>query len=191
MAATESVMIPLGTPAPDFNLRIANPNVDTLESDFRSFHDYANAKLLVVVFTCNHCPYAIHVEDRLIELARETAPRGVQFVAINSNDAENYPADSFENMVIRATEKSFPFPYLHDENQSVAKAYSAVCTPDFFVFDERRLLVYRGRLDDGTPGRPQTTTELKDALESLLAGHPAPEEQIPSIGCNIKWKNAA
>ena len=181
-------MIPLGSPAPDFNLRIANPNVDAREGDVRSFHDYADAKLLVVVFTCNHCPYAMHIEDRLIALARDLAPRGVEFVAINPNDAEAYPEDSFENMVARAEEKSYPFPYLHDEDQSVARAYSAACTPDFFVFDERRLLVYRGRMDDGTPKRPQTTTELKDALESLLAGKPAPEEQIPSIGCSIKWK---
>ena len=127
----------------------------------------------------------------MIALAREFAPRGVQFVAICSNNAESHPADSFENMALRAEEKSYPFPYLHDESQEVARAYAAACTPDFYLFGSDRRLVYRGRLDDGTPGKEPTTTDLRDALNEFLDTGEVTMKQIPSMGCNIKWKDAA
>ena len=145
---------------------------------------------LVVVFTCNHCPYAVSVEDRLIEQARAWLAEGVGVVAISSNDAEAYPADSFENMAERAREKGFPFPYLYDETQAAARAYDAACTPDFYLFDEERRLVYRGRLDDGRPGKAPTTRDLDDAVRQLLAGGAVAGEQAPSVGCNVKWRTA-
>ena len=126
----------------------------------------------------------------MIALARDFEPRGVQFLAICSNNAETHPADSFENMAIRAEEKSYPFPYLHDESQEVARAYAAACTPDFYVFGSDRRLVYRGRLDDGTPGREPTTTDLRDALNEFLESDAITMKQIPSMGCNIKWRDA-
>ncbi len=191
MAITYSEMLPLGTEAPAFDLPIANPAVDAArDTPSRSLDDYPDAGALVVIFTCNHCPYAIAVEDRMIALAHDFAPRGVQFVAICSNNAETHPADSFENMAVRAGEKSYPFPYLHDESQEVARAYAAACTPDFYVFGSDRRLVYRGRLDDGTPGREPTTHDLRDALSEFLETGEATKEQIPSMGCNIKWKDA-
>ena len=191
MAITYSEMLPLGTEAPAFDLPVANPSVDDVRGEaFRSLGDYPDAQALVVVFTCNHCPYVIAVEDRMIALAHEFTARGVQFVAVCSNDAETHPADSFENMAVRAEEKSYPFPYLHDESQEVARAYAAACTPDFYVFGSDRRLVYRGRLDDGTPGREPTTTDLRDALNELLDTGEVTMQQIPSMGCNIKWKDA-
>ena len=192
MTITHSEMLSLGTEAPAFDLPVANPSVDDArEAPFRSLDDYPQARVFVVVFTCNHCPYVIAVEDRMIALALDFAPRGVQFVAICSNNAETHPADSFENMVIRAEEKSYPFPYLHDESQDVARAYAAACTPDFYVFGSDRRLVYRGRLDDGTPRREPTTTDLRDALNEFLEAGAVTMQQIPSMGCNIKWKDAA
>ena len=193
MALVSSDPLPLGTAAPPFTLPIANEDVDGRTGDLRSLTEYADARALLVVFTCNHCPYAIEVEDRLIALAREHQPHGLQVVAISSNDAEAYPADSFENMARRADEKDFPFPYLYDRSQEVARAYHAACTPDFFLFDADRHLVYAGRMDDGRPnrpsreGQPPTTHELADAVDQVLAGEPVTVEQVPSMGCSIKW----
>ena len=188
MAVTPSTMLPLGTEASAFDLPVANPDVDDRGEAHRSLADYGDADALLVVFTCNHCPYAVAVEDRLIALAREMAPRGVATVAISSNDVATYPADSFENMAARAAEKGYPFPYLYDESQAVAQAYDAACTPDFYLFDRDRRLVYRGRLDDGRPGHEPTTSDLRDAIEELLSRGAVACEQIPSMGCNIKWK---
>lgn len=185
-------MLPLGTLAPDFLLPAANPDV---AGDIVSLDDQMDgARGLVVVFTCNHCPFAVHVEDRVIELAKTWATQGIHTVAISSNDVEAYPADSFGNMAERAAEKDYPFPYLYDEDQEVARAYDAACTPDFYLFDADRQLVYRGRLDDsrpvrpGRPGHEATTDDLNDAVQALLEGRAISEPQIPSMGCNIKWR---
>lgn len=189
MVRTYSLTEGLGTLAPSFTLPAANPQVDDVAGDFRSLADYADAEAVVVVFTCNHCPYAVHVEDALIEMARAYQSRGIQFVGISANDAELYPVDSFENMVLRAEEKGYSFPYLYDESQAVAKAYGAQCTPDFFVCDKERRFVYLGRFDDTRPGMGRATgDELREALEQLLETGTIAMEQYPSIGCNIKWK---
>ena len=162
--------IPLGTAAPTFRLPVANPAADGRDGDTRSLDDYADAPALLVAFICNHCPYVHEIEPRLIALAKEKAPGGLQVVAISSNDARQYPADSFENMAARAEAQGYPFPYLYDETQEVARAYQAACTPDFFLFDGDRRLVYAGRMDDGRPTRPSrdgqhvTTHELADAV---------------------------
>ena len=185
MSVTYSEMLPLGTQAPAFDLPVANPSVDDVRDEAScSLKDYPEAKAFVVVFTCNHCPYVIAVEDRMIALAGDFEPRGVQFLAICSNNAETHPADSFKNMTIRAEEKSY------DESQEVARAYAAACTPDFYLFGGDRRLVYRGRLDDGTPGREPTTTDLRDALNEFLESDAITMKQIPSMGCNIKWRDA-
>lgn len=191
MARTYSEMVPLGTPAPAFDLPIANPDVDDFAKETRSLDDYAEADVLVVAFLCNHCPYVQAIEDRLVGLAREMAPRGVQFVGICSNDAEAYPDDSFEAMTARAEAKRYPFPYLRDDSQAVARAYDAACTPEFYVYGPDRRLAYRGRLDDGRPGREPATTDLRDALDELLERGEVTGEQVPSMGCSIKWKRAA
>ena len=188
MALTPSTMLPLGTEAPGFALPAATP--DTAGGDRRALADYADAEALLVVFTCNHCPYAVAVEDRLIDLAARAAERGVATVAISSNDADAYPADSFERMAERASAKRYPFAYLYDESQAVARAYDAACTPDLYLFDADRRLVYRGRLDDARPGQTPTTTDLADAIDAVLAGEPVAEPQHPAMGCNIKWKPA-
>jgi peroxiredoxin len=189
MAVTESIMMELGRQAPSFSLPAANPDVDERGDDTRSLADYDDAEVLVVVFTCNHCPYAKHVEDELIDVAREYRERGVQFVAICSNDPENYPDDDFESMAERAQAKDYPFPYLQDESQEVAKAYEAACTPDFYVFDDDRRLTYRGRFDETRPddGEPHGG-DLRQALDELLDDGTVTMEQKPSMGCNIKWK---
>jgi hypothetical protein len=141
------------------------------------------------VFTCNHCPYAIASEDRLIALQNDYGSRGVQFVAINPNDAENYPADSFEQMKVRAAEKDFNFPYLRDESQKVARAYDAACTPDIFVFDRDRKLLYNGRIDDNWQQPDQVTRQdLREVLDAALEGRTVDFEHVPSMGCSIKWK---
>jgi peroxiredoxin len=191
MAVTSSQGLALGTSAPDFSLPAANPDVS---GETVSLDAFSDAKALLVVFTCNHCPYAIAVEDRLIALARRHADAGLATVAVSSNDAEAYPADSFENMAARATEKAYPFPYLYDESQATARAYDAACTPDFYLFDGDRRLAYAGRMDDGRPTRPgrpgtdPTTSELTDAIGQVLAGEPVTVEPVPSLGCSIKWK---
>jgi peroxiredoxin len=174
--------LPIGSPAPDFAL----PGTDGQTYRLASF---AAANLLVLSFTCNHCPYALGVEDRFIRLARTFAPRGVAFAAISANDAENYPDDSFANMKRRAEAKDYPFPYLYDESQAVAKAYGAVCTPHVFVFDADRNLIYEGRIDDNWKDEAAVTThDLRDALTAALDGQPVPRPRTNPMGCSIKWK---
>ena len=180
MALTESTMVKLGSKAPYFNL----PNTDGENISIEHF----KAEVLVVIFTCNHCPYAKAVEDRLIELGNNYS-KNVDFVLISSNDAENYPADSPEKMAEQARNKKYPFPYLFDETQEIAKAYSAVCTPDIFLYNDERKLEYRGRLDDNWQDSNQVTREeLRMAIDAVLSGKGIDFEQIPSMGCNIKWK---
>ena len=183
MVRTPSTMLPLGTPAPDFSL----PSVDgrTL-----SLADVAGAKGTLVMFICNHCPFVKHVADELAALGREYLPRGVGVVAISSNDVASHPADSPEQMVHEAEQRGYVFPYLYDETQAVAQAYHAACTPDFFLFDASRKLVYRGQLDASRPGNgiPLTGADLRAALDAVLAGRPVAADQVPSLGCNIKWK---
>ena len=173
----------IGSPAPDFK---DLPATDGKTYSLSSFQD---AKVLVVSFTCNHCPYAQAYEDRFIALAKEFAPRGVAFAAINPNDAAGYPADGFDKMVERAQEKAFPFPYLRDESQAVAKAYGAVCTPHLFVFDGARKLAYEGRIDDNWKKPDQVKSQdLRHAIEDLLAGKPVRVPNTNPMGCSIKWK---
>ena len=180
MALTESTMVKLGSVAPYFNLP------DTLGKNV-SIEDF-DSELLIIVFTCNHCPYAKAVEDRLIKLGKEYK-NDVDFVLISSNDSENYPEDSPKKMAERHTEKGYPFPYLFDGTQEVAKAYSAVCTPDIFLYNNDRKLEYRGRIDDNWQNPEQVEREeLKMAIEALLNGTIIDFEQKPSMGCNLKWK---
>jgi len=183
MVRTPSTMLPLGTVAPDFELPSVDGRVLTLA-------DVAGPQGTVVMFICNHCPFVKHVADQLASLGRDYLPRGVGFAAISSNDVATHPADSPEQMVREAEERGYPFPYLYDETQDVAKAYHAACTPDFYLFDASRRLVYRGQLDPSRPGSgvPVTGADLRAALDALLAGTPPVAEQVPSLGCNIKWK---
>lgn len=184
MSLTPSNMLPLGTAAPDFNL------LDTVSGKNISFDDVATDKATVVMFICNHCPYVIHVNEEIVRVANDYQAKGVGFVAISSNDVENYPADSPDKMKTLAEEEGYTFPYLYDETQEVAKAYDAACTPDFYVFDGNEKLVYRGRLDDSRPGngKPLTGIDLRAALDAVLTGGEISEVQYPSMGCNIKWK---
>jgi peroxiredoxin len=182
-------MVQLGAQADDFELPVTNPGADDLEGGMRRLSDYDDAEALVLVFMCNHCPYVQHIEDALLETAREYQAKGVQFIGICSNDAEQYPDDSFERMAERARENDYPFPYLHDESQDVARTYDARCTPDFFVYDEDRTLVYRGRFDETRPdGDTPHGGDLRAALDDLLETGSVDVEQKPSMGCNIKWK---
>lgn len=182
MAVTPSTMLSLGTPAPYFKL----PDFD---GKIFSIEDYKD-KPLLVMFICNHCPYVMHVREKLAELVREYQQKGIAVVAINANDVKQYPADSPANMKKIARQLRYSFPYLYDESQEVAKAYRAACTPDFFLFDSSHHLVYRGQLDNSRPGNniPVTGKDLIGAIENLLAGNDISPNQIPSIGCNIKWK---
>jgi peroxiredoxin len=183
MPARQSRMLALGTPAPDFAL--ADPTGKRF-----ALRDFAGSKGLLVAFICNHCPYVKHLLEGFVEFAREYGPKGIAIVAINPNDAESYPEDSAQNMVRIATQKGFTFPYLLDETQAVAKAYQAICTPDFFLFDSARKLAYRGQLDASRPGNglPVTGGDLRAAADALLAGKVL-GKQVPSIGCSIKWKS--
>lgn len=183
MVRTASTMLPLGTPAPGFRL----PNVDGRTV---SLEDFAAAPALLVIFMCNHCPYVKHVAGPLAELAREYQARGVAVVGINSNDAEHYPDDGPAQMAAEAQSRGYTFPYLFDATQEVARAYRAACTPDFYVFDRERKLVYRGQMDSSRPdsGIPVTGSDLRAALDAVLAGKAPAAEQRPSLGCNIKWK---
>jgi peroxiredoxin len=183
MVKTASTMKPLATKAPDFSLI----NVDGRTVGLADFED---AKAYLVVFMCNHCPFVKHVAPELARIGLDYMPKGVAMVGINSNDAGAHPEDSPERMVHEAEERSYPFPYLYDETQEVAKAYGAACTPDFFLFDKQRKLVYRGQLDSSRPGngKPVTGEDLRAALDAVLVGKPPAEKQTPSIGCNIKWK---
>ncbi|CAN5754482.1 thioredoxin family protein [soil metagenome] len=183
MAATPSTMLPLGTQVPDFSL----PDTDGRKV---SLADFDGSPALLVIFLSNHCPYVKQLRAGIAGLAREYQARGVAVVGIASNDVERYPADAPEMMGREKIEAGYKFPYLYDESQQVAQAYQAACTPDFFLFDRDRRLVYRGQFDDSRPGngRPVTGHDLREALDALLAGQPVSPEQIPSIGCNIKWK---
>ncbi len=183
MARTASTMLNLGTEAPDFSL----VNVD---GKTVSLSDFDGSSALLVVFMCNHCPFVKHLADPLAQFANEYMPKGLAVVGISSNDVANHPADSPEQMVREAEERGYQFPYLYDETQEVAKAYRAACTPDFFLFDADRRLVYRGQFDDSRPdsGKPITGKDLRDAVDAVLAGKELSHEQRPSIGCNIKWK---
>lgn len=186
MPAVESVVLPLGSPAPDFTL------LDVISGEEKSLAQMKGEKGTVILFICNHCPYVKHIQKELVAVAREYIPKGIAFIAINSNDPEQYPEDSPENMKRVAEQLGYPFPYCFDETQEVAKAYHAACTPDIYVYDAQLRLYYHGQFDDSRPGNtiPVTGRDLRNALDRLLAGQPAPEEQKPSIGCSIKWKAA-
>ena len=186
MAATPSTMMPLGTVAPSFELP------DTLSGNMLSLRSLQSGKATMLVFICNHCPYVLHIMPELVRLAAEYQAKGVSFVAISSNDVAKYPDDAPDKMRTKALEWGLTFPYLYDESQRVACAYDAACTPDFFLFDADLRCVYRGQFDDARPKNdvPVTGADLRRALEALLAGKPVDPEQKPSIGCNIKWKDA-
>ena len=183
MAETPSTMLPLGTMLPGFSLGDAVSGRDVSDRDFE------DSEALVVMFICNHCPFVKHVVDELGRLGRDYIRRGVGIVAINSNDVRNYPQDGPVHMKALAEREGWEFPYLFDADQQVARAYRAACTPDFYLFDGERRLVYRGQLDDSRPGsgRPVTGRDLRAALEAVLGGESVSEEQVPSVGCNIKW----
>lgn len=183
MSVTPSTMAPLGMEAPDFQLPDTTGEPVALE-------DFDDARALLVVFLCNHCPYVKHIRDELADFAREYSEEGLAVVGISSNDAEQYPDDAPDRMREVKEEVGFPFPYLYDESQEVAGAYGAACTPDFFLFDEDRALVYRGQFDDSRPGNdvPVTGEDLRRAADRTLEGRRVPEDQVPSVGCNIKWK---
>jgi len=185
MAATESNMMPLNTKAPYFNLP------DTISGVNKSLDDVKSDKATVVMFICNHCPFVKHVQTGLVKLANDYIPKEISFVAISSNDVMNYPDDSPERMKEVAKEFGYPFPYLYDESQDIARAYGAACTPDFYIFDKDLRCVYRGQLDDSRPSNdiPVTGKDIRAALDAILAGDPVSEDQKPSIGCNIKWKS--
>jgi peroxiredoxin len=184
MARTPSLMIDLGTVAPNFELR----NVVTGQK--QSIEQLAGEQGLLVMFICRHCPFVQHIQGELAKLGRDYKSKGIGIAAISSNDAETHPDDSPESLKEQAEEQGFSFSYLYDETQEVAKAYRAVCTPDFFLFDRDRALVYRGQLDDSRPGNgvPVTGCDLRHALDALLAGEPICPEQKASLGCNIKWR---
>ena len=184
MAQTPSTMLPLGTRAPAFTLP------DTVSGRNLGIEQLKSDKATVVMFICNHCPFVKHVQQELVRLADDYRRQGVSFIAISSNDAAAYPDDAPDRMKQVAATLGYPFPYLYDETQQVARAYQAACTPDFFVFDRTLRLAYRGQLDDSRPGngKPVTGRDIRAALDALLAGRPVSPDQKPSIGCNIKFR---
>jgi peroxiredoxin len=184
MVKTYSTMLELGTTAPGFSLP------DVVSGKMISLETFAEKKSLLVMFICRHCPFVQHIQRELARIGRDYQNKDVGIVAISSNDAESFPDDSPASLKEMARELGFTFPYCYDESQEVAKAYAAACTPDFYVFDQSRELVYRGQLDDSRPGNdvPVTGRDLRAALDAALAGRPVDENQKPSIGCNIKWK---
>ncbi|MGE0637018.1 MAG: thioredoxin family protein [Bacteroidia bacterium] len=184
MAQTPTTLIPLGFEAPAFSLP------DTVSGKVKSLDELKSEKATVIMFICNHCPFVVHVIDELVRLANDYIPKGVSFVAISSNDVVKYPQDGPEMMNVFATTNKFPFPYLYDETQDVARAYSAACTPDFSIFNGDLKCVYRGQLDDSRPsnGKPVTGKDIREALDVILEGKPVSADQKVSIGCNIKWK---
>ncbi len=183
MVKTASTMMPLGTQAPSFSL----VNVDGRTV---SLSDFRGAPALLVMFICNHCPFVKHLADALADFARGYQQKGVAIVGISSNDVSTHPADSPEQMIHEAVRRGYSFPYLYDEDQEVAKAYRAACTPDFFLFDGQQRLVYRGQFDSSRPesGIPITGADVRGAIDAVLAGQQVAQDQRPSIGCNIKWK---
>jgi peroxiredoxin len=184
MVETPSTMVPLGSKASDFSLP------DTISGKMMSLEELKSEQATVIMFICNHCPYVKHVQNQLVELANDYTPQGVAFIAISSNDAEGYPEDAPDRMQEVALQLGYPFPYLYDDSQDVAKAYKAACTPDFYIFDQDMKLVYRGQMDGSRPNSdvPVTGEDLRRALDNVLAGKPVDPHQVPSLGCNIKWK---
>jgi thiol-disulfide isomerase/thioredoxin len=184
MALTPSTMLPLGTTAPDFKLPDTSGKIV-------SPADFKDAPALLVIFMCNHCPYVVHIRSGLAQLARDYLPKRVAIVGINSNDVANYPDDSPAKMKVEVKSAGYIFPYLYDETQAAAKAYRAACTPDIYLFDKNRQLVYRGQFDASRPGNgiPVTGRDLRAALDAVLSGKPVSPDQKASIGCNIKWKS--
>ncbi|NKI26248.1 thioredoxin family protein [Arenibacter sp. 6A1] len=186
MANTPSNMLPLGTKAPDFKL------LDTTTNEYKALSELQGRLGTVIMFICNHCPFVKHLNASISQLAKKYQPKGINFIAISSNDVENYPQDSPQLMTLVSQEAGYTFPYLYDSSQEVAKAYDAACTPDFYLFDPKLLLVYRGQYDSSRPGNeiPVTGQDLKQAMDSLIDGTAISEVQKPSMGCNIKWKKA-
>ncbi len=184
MAATPSTMLALGTPAPDFRLQ------DVVSGKTVSLDTFAKAKGLLVMFICRHCPFVVHVKDELARIGRDYGNKGIGIVAISSNDAASYPDDAPKPLKEMAEQTGFTFPLCYDEAQEVARAFTAACTPDFFLFDAKRKLVYRGQLDGSRPGNnvPVTGRDLRASIDAVIAGKPVPAEQKPSLGCSIKWK---
>ncbi|WP_298951405.1 thioredoxin family protein [uncultured Nonlabens sp.] len=184
MSLTPSTMLPLGTTAPDFTL------LDTVSGALLNLQEQKGTRGTVVMFICNHCPFVIHVNEELVRIANDYRSTGFNFIAISSNDVLNYPQDGPDRMSQHADENDYPFPYLYDETQEVARAYNAACTPDFYLFNDHLKLVYRGQLDDSRPGNgiPLTGRSLRESMDALLGNRKVPEPQKPSIGCNIKWK---
>jgi len=184
MAEKPSSMIPLGTIAPDFKL------TDAVTNKEMSLEELKSSIATIVMFICNHCPYVVHINDGLVLLSNKYIDKGMSFIAISSNDIVNYPEDSPAKMKEYALRLGYPFPYLFDETQNVARVYQAQCTPEFYVFDKSMKLVYRGQFDNSRPGNgvPVTGKDLANALDSIISGKPMKENQIPSIGCSIKWK---
>ena len=187
MALTASTMLPLGTKAPDFQLS------DVVSGKIISLDTFADKKALLVMFICRHCPFVKHVQAQLAQIGKDYANSNVGIVAISANDAVNYPDDAPDKLKEMAQQLGFTFPFCYDESQETAKAYTAACTPDFFVFDADRQLVYRGQLDDSRPSNDQPVTgkDLRAALDAVLASQPVNPDQKPSIGCNIKWKSGS
>jgi thiol-disulfide isomerase/thioredoxin len=185
MSRTESKMLALGTAAPNFSL------LDTLSGNTLDLETMTGTKGTVIMLICNHCPFVIHVNPEISKMAKEYRTKGFGFIAISSNDIINYPQDSPELMKLKAKEEDYTFPYLYDETQEIAKAYNASCTPDFYLFDDRLKLVYRGQLDNSRPGNGAALTGevLRKAMDGILAESPVIKHQKPSIGCNIKWKS--
>ncbi len=184
MSRTPSNMLPLGTKAPEFSL------TDTVTNKSVNLHALKGEKGTVIMFICNHCPFVKHVNPEIVKIAQEYQDKGIAFIAISSNDVEHYPQDAPDLMKETAKEMGYPFPYLYDETQETAIAYHAACTPDFYLFDANLNLVYRGQLDGSRPGNeiPLTGHDLRNALDNLLNGKKIDQDQKPSIGCNIKWK---
>ena len=184
MAVTPSVMLPLGTQAPDFNL------TDVVSDEMISLATFKDKKALLVMFICKHCPFVQHVKNEIAKIGKDYGNKGLGIIAISANDIAEYPQDAPEGLKEMAKELSFTFPYCYDETQEIAKAYTAACTPDFFLFDKDRKLVYRGQLDDSRPsnGIPVTGKDLRDAIDKTLAEQPVSEDQRSSMGCGIKWK---
>ncbi|RTE53070.1 thioredoxin family protein [Arenibacter aquaticus] len=184
MANTPSNMLPLGTVAPNFSL------IDTTTENLKNLEELKGAKGTVIMFICNHCPFVKHLNAAIVQTAMDYQPKGISFIAISSNDVENYPQDAPHLMKLVSEEEKYSFPYLYDETQEVAKAYDAACTPDFYLFDDSLKLVYRGQFDSSRPGNGIDVTgeDLKEAMNALLTGNEIDKNQKPSIGCNIKWK---
>jgi len=178
----DSVGLPLGASAVDFQLK----GVDGKTHSLNSFSD---KKALVVIFSCNHCPYVQAYEDRMVQIQKEYSAKGVTLVAINSNDDTGYPEDSYPNMIKRAKERGFNFPYLRDNSQEIAKKYGAICTPHVFAFDQQRRLQYKGRIDDNRNPESVKTKDLRNALDAILAGHQPSVQETRPFGCSVKWKN--